>query len=105
MIPTIDKVIILGDGENLAMIRTGYALATTLGYWLPFITLALFGLGILIARRRSVAVMGTGIGFAIGGGSSLCRSGSARRSCGSPQARSGCPPTRSMSSTSSWSAT
>ncbi|GAA1986968.1 hypothetical protein [Microbacterium pumilum] len=68
LIPTIDKVVILGDGQNLAAIRTGYALATTLGYWLPFITLGLFALGILIARRRSVAVMGTGIGFVIGAG-------------------------------------
>ena len=30
------------------------------GFWLPFITLALFGLGILIARRRSAAILGTG---------------------------------------------
>lgn len=67
LIPTVDKVVILGSGENLANIRTGYALATTLGYWLPFLTLALFGLGILIARRRSVAVLGSGIGFAVGG--------------------------------------
>ncbi|GAA1948039.1 hypothetical protein [Microbacterium deminutum] len=67
LIPTIDKVVIIGSGENLTAIRTGYALATTLGYWLPFITLALFGLGILIARRRSTAVLGTGIGFAVGG--------------------------------------
>ncbi|MET0736073.1 MAG: hypothetical protein ABWY55_10595, partial [Microbacterium sp.] len=36
--------------------------------WLPVITLALFGLGIAIARRRSTAVLGTGIGLAVGGG-------------------------------------
>ncbi len=68
LIPTVDRVVIIGEGDNLAMIRTGYALATTLGFWLPFITLALFGLGILIARRRSTAILGTGVGFAIGGG-------------------------------------
>jgi hypothetical protein len=67
LIPTIDRVIILGDGENLATIRTSYAVANSLGIWLPFITIGLFALGILIARRRSVAVLGTGIGFAIGG--------------------------------------
>jgi hypothetical protein len=69
LIPTVDKVVIIGEGDNLAAIRTGYALATTLGFWLPVITLALFGLGILIARRRSTAILGTGIGFAIGAGS------------------------------------
>lgn len=68
LIPSVDRVLILGEGTNLATIRTGYALATTLGFWLPVITLALFGLGILIARRRSTAVLGTGIGFVVGGG-------------------------------------
>ena len=43
LIPTIDKVIILGAGENLATIRTSYALANAIGLWLPIITLALFG--------------------------------------------------------------
>ncbi|MET0735327.1 MAG: hypothetical protein ABWY55_06760, partial [Microbacterium sp.] len=44
LIPTVDRVVIIGEGNNLAMIRTGYALASTVGWWLPVITLALFGL-------------------------------------------------------------
>ena len=68
LIPTVDRVVIVGEGNNLAAIRTGYALATALGFWLPVITLGLFGLGILIARRRSTAILGTGVGFVIGGG-------------------------------------
>ncbi len=68
LIPAVDRVIILGEGDNLALIRTGYALASVVGWWLPVITLALFGLGILIARRRSTAVLGTGLGLAIGSG-------------------------------------
>jgi hypothetical protein len=68
LIPAIDRVVIIGEGDNLAAIRTGYALAATLGWWLPVITLGLFGAGILIARRRSTAVLGTGIGLAVGGG-------------------------------------
>lgn len=68
LIPAVDRVVIVGKGDNLAAIRTGYALATTLGWWLPVITLALFGLGIAIARRRSVAVLGTGLGIAVGAG-------------------------------------
>lgn len=69
LIPAIDRVVIIGKGDNLAVIRTAYALATALGWWLPVITLALFGLGIAIARRRSVAVLGTGLAIAIGAGS------------------------------------
>lgn len=68
LIPAVDRVIIIGKGDNLAAIRTGYALATTLGWWLPVLTLALFGIGIAVARRRSVAVLGTGLGIAIGAG-------------------------------------
>ncbi len=66
LIPAIDRVVIIGKGDNLAAIRTGYALAATMGWWLPVITLGLFGLGILIARRRSTAILGTGLGLAIG---------------------------------------
>lgn len=68
LIPEVDRVIIVGEGTNLAMIRTGYAVAATVGWWLPIITLALFVVAILIARRRSTAVLGTGLGLAIGGG-------------------------------------
>ena len=66
LIPSVDKVVIVGEGDNLAAIRTGYALTAALGWWLPVLTLGLFGLGILLARRRSVAILGSGIGFAIG---------------------------------------
>lgn len=68
LIPTVDRVIILGEGNNLAMARTGYAVAAAVGWWLPVLTLALFGLGILLARRRSTAVLGAGLALAIGGG-------------------------------------
>jgi hypothetical protein len=68
LIPTIDKTIIIGDGSAVTTIRTVYSIAVTAGLWLPLITLALFAAGILIARRRSVAVLGTGIALFIGGG-------------------------------------
>lgn len=68
LIPGIDRVIIIGEGNNLTAIRTGYAIAATVGWWLPVITLALFGLGILISRRRSTGVLGSGVGIAIGSG-------------------------------------
>lgn len=67
LIPAVDRVIIIGEGENLALLRTGYALANVVGWWLPAVTLGLFGLGILISRRRSTAILGSGIGLAVGG--------------------------------------
>ncbi|WP_127820101.1 hypothetical protein [Microbacterium sp. CPCC 204701] len=68
LIPAIDRVVIVGTGETLVTVRTVHALATALGWWLPVIAIALFATGILVARRRSTAVLGTGVGFIAGGG-------------------------------------
>lgn len=68
LIPTVDRVIIIGEGNNLALLRTGYAVAAAVGWWLPVITIALFLAAILIARRRSTAILGSGLGLAVGGG-------------------------------------
>lgn len=69
LIPQIDRVVILGTGENLALVRAGYAVATAVGYWLPLLSLGLFLVGILVARRRSTALIGSGLGLLLGGGS------------------------------------
>jgi hypothetical protein len=66
LIPSVDRVVILGDGQNLDTVRMAYALATVLGWWLPVVTLLLFGAGIVVARRRSTAIVGSGVGLAIG---------------------------------------
>lgn len=68
LIPAVDRTIIIGSGDGLTLIRTAYALAVTVGWWLPVITLILFALGIFAARRRSFAVVGAGIGAAVGAG-------------------------------------
>lgn len=68
VIPTVDRVVIIGTGDNVALLRTVYALAVAVGWWLPLIVLALFVGGILIARRRSTAVLGTGVALALGAG-------------------------------------
>ncbi|GAA5211020.1 hypothetical protein [Microbacterium kyungheense] len=67
LIPAVDKTIIIGDGQAVSTIRTVYAIADVAGWWLPFVTIGLFVAGILIARRRPVAVLGTGIGLFVGG--------------------------------------
>lgn len=69
LIPQIDRVVILGTGENLALVRTGYAAAVAVGYWLPLLSLGLFVVGILVGRRRPTALLGSGLGLLIGGGS------------------------------------
>ncbi|WP_375384960.1 hypothetical protein [uncultured Microbacterium sp.] len=66
-IPTINRTIVIAQSDSLATISVVYGLAVTVGFWLPFVALAFFLAGILIARRRSTALLGTGVGIAIGG--------------------------------------
>lgn len=48
-------------------VRIVYALAVTIGWWLPFIALFFFVGGVLAARRKSTAMLGVGMGAALGG--------------------------------------
>jgi hypothetical protein len=66
-IPAIDRTIVVAQSDALSTVRVVYSLAVTVGFWLPFLALALFLAGILLARRRSTAVLGSGVGLALGG--------------------------------------
>lgn len=65
-IPSVDTGIVVGQSTELATISVAYTLTNSIGWWLPFIVMIVFGLGILVARDRLVAITGTGIGIAIG---------------------------------------
>lgn len=52
LIPSVDHVVIIGSGDTLAAVRTGYALGVTVGWWMPVATVILFLSGIALARRR-----------------------------------------------------
>ncbi|MBN9181274.1 MAG: hypothetical protein J0J00_12155, partial [Microbacterium sp.] len=69
LIPSVDRTIIIGDGQAVVTTRLVYGVAVAVGTWLPFVTLALFVVGIFIARRRSLATVGSGLAVALGGGS------------------------------------
>ena len=69
LIPQVDRVVILGSGDTLALVRSAYAVTGVVGYWLPFVALGLFVVGVLVARRRSTGLVGSGLGLLIGGGS------------------------------------
>lgn len=67
LIPDIDRVVIISDGDGLRALRNGYALIVTLGWWLPLLTLALLGVGIAVARGPGNALLGAGIAVTAGG--------------------------------------
>ncbi|WP_194397996.1 hypothetical protein [Microbacterium atlanticum] len=68
-IPEIDRTIVVAQSDALAVVGTVYNLAVAAGWWTPLLALVLFVAGILIARRRSTAVLGTGVGIAVGAAS------------------------------------
>ena len=65
LIPSVNRTIIIGTGDAATTARVVYRVAVTAGWLLPLITLALFAIGVLLARRRSVAVLGLGIAIAL----------------------------------------
>jgi hypothetical protein len=67
-IPVVDKTIVIAQSDALTVVGTVYNLAVAAGWWTPIVALVLFLAGILIARRRSTAVLGTGVGIAVGAG-------------------------------------
>ncbi|MBB2976074.1 hypothetical protein FHX49_001644 [Microbacterium endophyticum] len=67
-IPAIDTTIVIAQSDALLALSAVYNLAATVGYWLPFAAMAMLAIGILIARRRTTALMGAGIGIALGAG-------------------------------------
>jgi len=66
-IPEVNRTIVVAQSDSLATIRVVYSLAVTLGWWLPVIMLIFFIAGIAFARRKTTAVLGSGIGLALGG--------------------------------------
>lgn len=67
LIPPVDRIVIVGSGENVTALRTVYSLAVGVGWWMPALTVGLLGVGVALSRRRSVAVLGAGAGLVVGG--------------------------------------
>lgn len=65
-LPTMDAIIVVAQSDGLVAAGMAYGVVTTVGFWLPVLTVALLLAGIAIARRRRTAVVGAGVGVALG---------------------------------------
>ncbi|HSE70715.1 MAG TPA: hypothetical protein VLA97_08145 [Nocardioidaceae bacterium] len=76
-VPTVDRSFVLVSSDAITQVQGAYRLLSALGTWLPFITLALFVAGVLVARDRratlfrgALGVTGSmvvlGVGLAVG---------------------------------------
>lgn len=64
-IPTINRTIVLAKSDAATQAQAGYALAIGLGTWLPWVALALLVAGVLVARRRTIALVWAGVALAL----------------------------------------
>lgn len=68
LIPRIDRTVVIVRSDDLAQLQTWYQLATAVGPWLPWASLALLAGGVLLARRRRPALVRAAFGLAAASG-------------------------------------
>ncbi|MGR0319165.1 hypothetical protein [Agromyces sp. ZXT2-3] len=64
-IPVVERSVQVAQADSLVLVQTVYALAVAVGTWLPLITLLLLAAGVVVAKRRSVALAWTAGGLAL----------------------------------------
>lgn len=67
-IPDVDRTVVLVRTSDLAQVQAWYRFGVAVGSWLPWVSLALLGSGVLVANRRRSALLGAGLGVAGAGG-------------------------------------
>jgi hypothetical protein len=65
-IPAVEASFTVFQSADIVRARQAFNLLTTLGIWLPVIALVLLGLGVYVARDHRRALIGAGLGVAIG---------------------------------------
>ena len=65
-IPQVDKSFVLFQSEDITRAQRAFSLLNTLGNWLPVIALILIGIGVYVAKDHRRALIGAGVGVAIG---------------------------------------
>lgn len=64
-IPTVDRTIVIAQSDKLASVQLAYSLAVTAGAWLPWIAILLLAAGVLVARRRAIALIWAAVALAL----------------------------------------
>jgi hypothetical protein len=65
-IPQVNASFVLFQSKDIIRARSAFNLLTTLGNWLPFIALTLIALGVYVAKDHRRALIGAGLGVAVG---------------------------------------
>ncbi len=64
-IPEVDRTIVIAQSDALASARLAYDVTMAAGAWLPWIAILLLAAGVLVARRRSIALIWAAVALAL----------------------------------------
>jgi len=64
-IPAVDRTIPIAMSDQITTVQTGYRAIVAVGSWLPWAALIFLAAGVLVARRRSVALVGAAVGLGL----------------------------------------
>ncbi|PJJ61882.1 hypothetical protein [Compostimonas suwonensis] len=62
-IPTVDRSIVIAQSDSVTSVQLGYGIAVAVGIWLPWIALVLLAAGVVVALRRTTALIWTAAGL------------------------------------------
>jgi hypothetical protein len=64
-IPAVNRTIPIALSDQIATAQTGYRIIVAVGSWLPWVALLFLAAGVLVARRRSVALVFAALGLSL----------------------------------------
>ena len=64
-IPPVDRVIPIAQSDQIPTVQTAYRTVLAVGSWLPWVALIFLAAGVLVARRRSVALVCAALGVGL----------------------------------------
>lgn len=65
-IPTVDRTVTVAQNSSIPTLQVVYGLAVAAGAWLPWVALALIALGVVVARRRALALVWGAVALGLG---------------------------------------
>jgi hypothetical protein len=65
-IPEVNASFVVFQSADITRARSAFNLLTTLGNWLPWVALALLGIGVYVAKDHRRALVGAAVGVAVG---------------------------------------
>ncbi|MGJ9405305.1 hypothetical protein ACHABQ_03145 [Nesterenkonia aurantiaca] len=63
-IPEVDRTVVVAQSDELVQARTAYQAVDVLGFVLPWVSIGLIAVGVLVAGRRAKALIWAGVGLA-----------------------------------------